>query len=70
MSPEMGWERLEPGWYYREGTGGICHEEDGWWVYPIYPAESHGRLGPYRTCAEAMAAVESSLFRPTSGGAE
>jgi hypothetical protein len=45
------WERNEPGWYTLRGVGGIVHERDGWYFYPM----GGGQFGPYSSLAKAKA---------------
>lgn len=33
-TPDVEWERQEPGWYTAEGLGAICKEWGSWATYP------------------------------------
>lgn len=48
------WVCEESGWYTCD-LGGICHEADGWYVYPKASPET---FGPFRTLQQAKRAAE------------
>lgn len=73
-----GWLCQEPGWWTKDGVGGICRERDGrWWFYDTENrrlGRGHQSLGHAIQFAEApkidlMEALKESLPRP-SGAAQ
>ena len=46
----------EAGWYTWRGIGGIVHEQDGWYFYPLVGE----RVGPFETLAAAKVEAPSS----------
>lgn len=49
-----GWELQEPGWWTRDGVGGVCRERDRQWY--AYPLEGP-RRGPFSTMLQAMTSI-------------
>jgi hypothetical protein len=54
MKPQDGWEQIEPGWYCKNGKGGICKELTGWYWYPPLG----NKYGPFKTMAKAKTAAK------------
>lgn len=52
-----GWTRHEPGWYTHDALGGICHELDGWWHYPLN-GDPHG---PFATLGLTLDAIAEKV---------
>lgn len=50
------WTFEEVGWYTHPTYGGICHERDGWYFYPLDMKES--KVGPYKTLKAAQSKAE------------